>query len=257
MARGGGRSIWHWLLESLAEVRQRWSQFQAGWRRRRRWRSREVVASGEQVGHDGEVRPRGLCGRPLDLHSLQEGAWPGGLRSRRRLLAAGPLHGAAVLLTRAGTTVSFLGVPHQVILAAKLLRAKLAEEVPLARVNDHVSLDVLAGEKGAVAAVTLEAPLGGGLHHPRARVDLEVQHDFFTACKGGAAEPADGVPCLGGVQSRMLAERECRAVLLPAEAASMQGFVRVVDLQVGLEVVLAVKAALAGRTLERPLTPVD
>lgn len=55
----------------------------------------------------------------------------------------------------------------------------------------------------------------------------------------------------------MLAERECRAVLLAAQRARVQRLVGVVYLLVRLEVVLAVEAALARRALKGPLTAVD
>lgn len=65
------------------------------------------------------------------------------------------------------SVVRLLGVADEVVLAAKLLRAELALEVALARVHDHVPLDVLAREEGALAAVALEAALGGRLDEPR------------------------------------------------------------------------------------------
>lgn len=120
-------------------------------------------------------------------------------------------------------------------------------------------LDVFTREERALAAVALEAPLGGRLDEPRrgAGVHLEVQQHVFAARERGAAEPADRVAGLGRVQSRVLAERERGAVLLAAEGTRVQRLVRVVHLLVGLEVVLAVESALARRTLERPLAAVD
>lgn len=155
--------------------------------------------------------------------------------------------------------VRLLGVADQVVLAAKLLWTELALEVALARVHHQVTFDVLAREEGALAAVALEASLGGRLDEPRrgTRVHLEVQQDVLAARERGATQPADGVARLGRVQRRVLAERERRAVLLAAQRARVQRLVGVVHLLVRLEVVLAVEAALARRALEGPLAAVD
>lgn len=59
--------------------------------------------------------------------------------------------------------VCLLGVTDQVVLATKLLRAELALEVALARVHHQVTLDILAREERALAAVALETALGGRL----------------------------------------------------------------------------------------------
>lgn len=144
--------------------------------------------------------------------------------------------------------MTLLHVTSQVILPPESLCTVLTEEVLSSSVHHHVSADVLSGVEAAVAVLTLVLLLfhaAGRL----ARVGLQVLQEHAGAFERLQTDLAGEVTAGGGVQGQVTFEAELGVVVLATLFTLKRLFVRVMRVQVVLQVIFPVKHFLTIITL--------
>lgn len=136
----------------------------------------------------------------------------------------------------------------QMVLPAKTLGTVLAQEVLSTCVDDHVSSHILSCVETAITVVTWVFLLLGATRR-LSRVALEMLQEHRCALIGLHANFTGEITCCGRVHGHVALISQLGVVVLPTLLTLEGLFVRVMGLQVVLQVVFSVKHFLTERAL--------